>query len=88
MDLILTLSLIRQHEYHLVIKAFLLVFIIVKIFIINFLLFQLWRDPQEEPHKETAVTHLHSNARAPSPFIIIANKLLTGPVILNIGGKK
>jgi len=49
---------------------------------------QLWRDPQEEPHKETAVTHLHSNARAPSPFIIIANKLLTGPVILNIGGKK
>jgi len=26
--------------------------------------------------------------RPPSPFIIIANKILTGPVILNIGGKK
>ena len=26
--------------------------------------------------------------RTPSPFIIIANKLLSGPVILNIGGKK
>ena len=26
--------------------------------------------------------------RTPSPFIIIANKFLSGPVILNIGGKK
>ena len=26
--------------------------------------------------------------RPPSPFLIIANKILKGPVILNIGGKK
>ena len=31
---------------------------------------------------------IHLQVQPPSPFLIIANKILKGPVILNIGGKK
>ena len=43
-------------------------------------MFQLWAVESESQAQ---------GQRSPvSPFIIIANKLLAGPVILNIGGKK
>jgi hypothetical protein len=41
----------------------------------------------QEEEEEAAVGEL-GPCSPPSPFLISANKLLKGPVILNVGGKK
>ena len=40
--------------------------------------------PQNVREEERA----EERARPPSPFLIIADKMVSGPVILNVGGKK
>ena len=40
------------------------------------------------PLAEEGLGNREENERPPSPFLIIADKMVSGPVILNVGGKK
>ena len=49
-------------------------------------LWSLFQD--EDVIRDEFVKEPDLDERPPSPFLIIADKMVSGPVILNVGGKK
>ena len=50
--------------------------------------FMIHDDLQAEERDCSVTDAAPGDHRPPSPFLIIADKLVSGPVILNVGGKK
>ena len=48
----------------------------------------LYIQPDDEDEPNFPMISAGGPIRPPSPFLIVANKILKGPVILNVGGKK
>ena len=54
----------------------------------NISTFMIFDDLQAEENDCSVTDAAPDDHRPPSPFLIIADKLVSGPVILNVGGKK